>query len=257
MRFAMISGLLVIALFTAGEVRCGEGSEGLFGIKDLSGSIELAYNSKYVWRGLALAQESVFQPSVSLSYRELTGSIWGNMDFTDENENSGEFNEIDYSMDYSGSWERIGYSFGVIHYRFPNTDFEATTEFYAGVSGDVLLSPSLTLYQDVDQSEGLYLQLGIGHSFEDVYSFSETVKMSVDLSGTLGYGSTKHNEAYYGHDEAELTDATMQVALPVTLGHGLTLSPSINYSTLISDEIREVNSEDDNLWAGVALTWEF
>ena len=82
------------------------------------------YYSKYIWRGQNVNDESVFQPSISLSKWGFTGSIWGNLDLTNENDNSGEFSEFDYTLDYSGEMPDVNwlnFSVGTVHYRFPNT----------------------------------------------------------------------------------------------------------------------------------------
>ena len=58
--------------------------------------------SKYVWRGQNLVDDWVLQPGASIGYGNLTASVWGNLDLTDENGYGGEFSEIDYTLDYSG-----------------------------------------------------------------------------------------------------------------------------------------------------------
>ena len=48
---------------------------------------------KYVWRGQNLTNASVFQPGVGLTYGGFNGSVWGSLDMTNDNGESGEFTE--------------------------------------------------------------------------------------------------------------------------------------------------------------------
>ena len=52
------------------------------------------YFGKYIWRGQNLSDDSVFQPGLSIGYSNLTAGIWGNMDLTNINGNSGDFSEV-------------------------------------------------------------------------------------------------------------------------------------------------------------------
>jgi len=221
-------------------------------------ALDVAYNGKYVWRGINLVDDPVIQPSVSLSHASgLDASVWGNLETTDYSDHSGDFTEVDYTIDYSWSWESLALSAGAIYYDFPNTEADPTTEIYAAVGLDLFLSPTLTVYRDVDQVEGTYVSLGVGHTFENVATPTEGTSASLALSASLGHGSSAHNAAYYGHDGAALTDALFSASLPVAIGDSWTVSPAASYSTLLDGDIRDAMDDDDNLWAGITLSCSF
>ncbi len=52
--------------------------------------------------------DPVLQPGVSATYRGLTAMIWGSLETTNINGNSGDFSEVDYSLYYPtmGKFER-------------------------------------------------------------------------------------------------------------------------------------------------------
>ena len=108
------------------------GSKGL-AEETLEFEVTTDFMGKYIWRGQNLSDDPVFQPGLSVSYGNLTAGIWGNMDLTNINGNSGDFSEMDYSLDYSSTFlgiEGVGYSVGVIYYDFPGTTTKDTTEVY-------------------------------------------------------------------------------------------------------------------------------
>lgn len=221
--------------------------------------ITVDYFSKYVWRGQNLDDESVFQPGFSASYKGLAASIWGSLEMTSANGNSGEFTEIDYSVDYSGDFpgiEGLGYSVGMIYYDFPSTEFEDTTEIYWGFGFDLPLSPSVTVYHDVDEVDGSYVSLAFGHSIEKIAELSSDLPVGMDVGLSLGWGSSSYNKVYWGVNGGKMQDLTLLVGFPVGLS-GWTLTPSINYVTLLNGTIRGSAADDDMFFAGVSLSKSF
>jgi uncharacterized protein (TIGR02001 family) len=212
--------------------------------------------SKYVWRGQNVTDDWVFQPGVSATYGGLTGGFWGNLDLTDENDESGEFIEYDWYVDYSGQVnETVGYSIGAIYYDFPGG--EATTELYWGFSFDVAASPSVTVYHDVDVIDGTYVALGFGHSFEDI----EDLPFGIDLSANLGWGDSKYNDGYWSTTTmpsigSELNDLTLTAAFPFEVGC-VSVTPSVTYVALLGSDVSDVADDDSLVYAGVGLAYGF
>jgi hypothetical protein len=221
------------------------------------------FYGKYIWRGQNFNDDPAIQPSISAAYKGLTASLWGSFDTTNYNGNSGDFSELDYTLDYSAALpgcESIGYSVGLIYYDFPGSPVSDadTTEIYAGLSLDALLSPSVTIYRDVDECDGTYVSLGVGHSFEDVLDIGGTV-VGVDVGASLGWGSTLYNKCYWGANQSKLNDLVLSVSIPLEIG-GWSIAPSLNYVTLVSDDIRATDAYDtasDYLFAGIGFSKSF
>ena len=220
-------------------------------------AIDATYNGKYIWRGQNLVDDHVFQPSVTVGYEGLSFNIWGNRDTTDVNNQGGNFTEIDYTVDYSWTWKGLDLSTGAIYYDFPHSSAPETVEVYGAVAVDTLLSPSFTLYWDVDEADGGYASFAIGHTFPDVWQPAENVSMSVDLSGSVGFASANWNNFYYGVDKSAFTDALVSLGLPVQFGERWSLTPAVNFSQLLDDDIRDTFSDQSNFWAGVTLSYSF
>ncbi len=209
--------------------------------------------SMYVWRGVREVNGGVFQLTTSVTYGGGYAEYWGNMDLTDSGGSSGDFTEVNLAFGYG-----VGpFDFGLLYYAFPNSGAASTTEFYITVEAPVLLSPSLTVYQDIDESWGRYAALGIGHTFEGVPDLPGGLSKSVDISAAVGYGDSKHNEDIYGRDSTAFTDAIVTLAISVLLPNGLKLSPSVSYSTILDSRIRGAMDNKDNVFAGISLNYSF
>jgi len=252
----------VVALVGSSVLKAGDG---------VSVEASADFFNKYIWRGQNLVDDWVFQPGASVSYRGLSASFWGNLDMTDENGSNGEFSEIDLTLDYSGQFpdiDMLGYSVGMINYDFPvNGAADDTTEVYGGLSLDVPASPSVTFYRDVDEAkDGMYISVGVGHSFENVFELCPDTLVGVDIGATLGWGNTAYNRFYWGSTPdgstigGQANDLVLSVGFPFELA-GLSFTASVNYITLVGDDIRKTDtygrSKDDNLVAGIGFSKGF
>ncbi len=222
------------------------------------------YYSKYIWRGQNINDESVFQPAFSASAYGLTGAVWGNMDLTNGSQtapdNAWEFSEFDWAVDYTAEmpgFEKLNFSAGTIYYRFPHTTFHPTTEVYGGLSlTDGILSPSIKWYRDVDEIDGSYVQFGVGHFFEKLYVVNEKYYFGLQLGTSIGWGSSAYNDGYFGTNDSKFNDLMLSTGLCVQIDSWM-VRPSINYSTMLSDDIRRDTDKSDNVWVGVGISTGF
>jgi len=114
-----------------------------------------------------------------------------------------------------------------------------TSEFYLGAAANVLLSPSLTVYQDIDAIKGAYWEASISH---DVAVGAK----NIELSGGLGLGSKSYIEGYFGHGtldpalpelpvDASMTDYHIKAAMPFNPLPMFTVTASVMYTSLSGD----------------------
>ena len=259
----LVAGLCVLGFF--GGSALAEDQSGI------DFEVTADFFNKYIWRGQNLVDDWVLQPGFGASYGGLTASFWGDLDLTDENGSNGEFSEIDLTLDYSGQFPGIdimGYSVGMINYDFPVAGAaDDTTEVYAGLSLDVPTGPSVTFYRDVDEAnDGMYISLGVGHSFENVFELGPDTPVGVDIGATLGWGNTTYNKFYWGPAQdgstigGEMNDLVLSIGFPFEVA-GLSFTASANYVTLVGDDIRKTDTygagKDDNFVAGIGFSAGF
>ncbi|MBN1125976.1 MAG: hypothetical protein JXA82_13290 [Sedimentisphaerales bacterium] len=228
------------------------------------------YFSKYIWRGQNLQDDGAIQPSLSFSYGSLSGSIWGSLDLTNyadvdgdgDRDNSGEITEVDYSLDYSDTvpgLEGVSYSIGVINYTFPNTPFDDTTEIYAGLGFDLPLSPSVTLYRDVDNIDGTYVNFALWHSLDEITELAPDIPVGMEISASLGWGSNAYNKGYWGINDDSAQDLAISLTFPFELS-GWSVTPSISYITLMDSDLRATDTFDtdsDYIVFGIGVSTSF
>ena len=260
---ATLAGLtLTVSAISAQELAARESSTA----PEISVEFSSDFYGKYVWRGQNLNDDPVYQPGLSATLENLTAGIWGNVDLSDYNDRSGDFSELDYYLDYTDTLpgvEGISYSVGVVYYDFPGSAADGsrapdTTELYAGLSFDLPLSPSITVYHDVDEADGTYINLGISHSIEQIVTLG-SIPIGLDLSAGIGWASGSYNDYYWGTNQSKMQDVSLSLALPFEL-FGWSISPSVNYVTLLSDDLRSTDAYDtasDYFFAGLSVSRAF
>lgn len=232
---------------------------------------ELGLFSKYVWRGMTLTDDAVLQPSVAADLLGFTAGIWANMDFTDANASldnpdgyQGKFNEVSYTLSCGLSLPVLQVEAGVVHYTYPNTPDPATTEVFASAGADVLLSPSLTVYYDLDEVDGGYLAFALGHGVP------LSPAASLEFAATLGYGTGDYVAGYFPFsatpDKAQTgadagpTDFQATASLPYRPLDIVTISPSLTYTTLLGDaqdDVEEAGGDKDAVIVGITAGLSF
>ena len=253
--------LIKLTLLSLVALSCAAGTS-LAEESEIGVDLTADFMSKYVWRGQNLNDDFVFQPGVAITFGNFTAGIWGCQELTKYNGEAGEFTEVDYSLDYTNTFPgfdgKLSYSVGIIYYDFPNTTVNDTTEIYWGFSYDCFLNPTVTVYHDIDEAEGTYASFGISHSIEKIFEIGD-IPVGMEMGASIGYGSASYNKYYWGPDQAKANDLTMSVSFPVALG-SWTVSPSLNYVTLLSSDIRSQDTyrqESDYFFAGISIGKSF
>jgi hypothetical protein len=219
----------------------------------LSFGAELDGNSRYVWRGLALSEGPVLQPSAWVSLAGFTLTPWANFAFREGDARAG-FNEVDFTLDYSRdiSSLTINPSFSV--YLYPNqSDAPPTGELALALSYPVGPVSIFTDHSvDLIATPGAYFG-DAGLSFE-----SEVVSsLTVEASAYAGWGSARFNEANVDVNRAALNVAGTDVALTWSACGLFYLRPHAALSVILDRELRAAVASPLLIVGGLAVGREF
>lgn len=246
----MVVGGMAMTALTAGSVR----TQAAMPEFEFEASVDVA--AKYVWRGFLLTDDPVIQPGFTVSSGGLAFNVWGNIDTTDINEGSPDedyrIQEIDYTLSYGFSpSDGVDMEVGVIRYDFPGTAFDSTTEVYVSASLDVLLAPTLAVYYDIDESDGVYVNGSIGHTF----ALSEDLGLS--LGASLGWGDDDNNDFYYGVDDSGIADLMLSGSLDYAVSENFGISFYLGYSEIIDSDLEDALADSDVFNGGLNFTYSF
>ncbi|MDQ1353104.1 MAG: hypothetical protein QG657_3410 [Acidobacteriota bacterium] len=212
-------------------------------------SYQVDFTSRFIFRGIDILSNNnpAIQPSITYTFGDSGFSLnaWSSFALS-ERDRCKYLDEIDLTLTYAFNtpekyllevgFTNYGYWFSKAH-RFKDM---TTQEFFvkAGLP-KVLFSPTLVAYYDINQGDGLYLQLS------GVHTVALDKKINLDLSAKLGY-----NAGWCIPEGAKkgFSALTIGATAPFKAGK-ITLCPFINYTFVFLDAI----NLNDEFWFGVSV----
>lgn len=220
---------------------------------EVEGDAYAGVYSKYLWRGFDLSGgEPVAQGGVDLSANGFTLSYWSNYQISSDSATgleSGEMNETDLILDYSFDInELVSVSVGDIFYAVEG--LSDTHEAYLAVTLNTLLSPTFTANWDWDEAQetGLFFTADVSHDVE----ISEQLSLHLGLVASYNKNSDFLVGDYSGFHHAELN-----LGLDYAVTEQVSVSPSVQFSTPLSDDAENISGIDDESMAGLTVTLTF
>ncbi len=227
-----------------------------------SAELSVSALSQYIWRGYELSQDSiVLQPSMTIAYKGFGFNLWGNLDTDHYDTDTSEFNETDLTLSYDGSSSFADYGVGYIYYSLDSAD--DTQEWYVTSTLKTLMSPTLSIYWDTDNYQGLYVTLGISHSIE----ISEGYVL--DLGAQVGYYDLDDDVDLDGDGIADdsysdFHDGLLSASMTLPIGKYFAVTPELYYSFSLSSDAEDLienesvdGNDSDFVYGGVTLSMAF
>jgi len=232
---------------------------------DVGGNV--AFMTKYIWRGQLLDDEPVMQFDTNISKWGFTLDMWGNYSLNnDKDKNFGKYEELT-ELDYTASYgfnvgemadklgvgtpdiiDPLGISGGYIFYTFPNLDFKEkgsyTHEVFAGVSYDIFLQPFFRWYWDVEAARGSYLQFGGSHTFD----------LGNGITSTLGTSFGYNHQQWT--DKVGWSDMLLSANVSVPVFKYFTITPSVAYSVILDKDTYN-DAQDHEFYGGITVAFSY
>jgi len=232
--------------------------------------------SQYLFRGVPQTENGALQGRMQVAMptrndANVMFDLFGNMDLSNNNndgalgdENGGEFSRIDFMVAYAQRLsEALNLAAGVVSYNFPGNQINTfignrmTTALFASLVFGAIngFVPTATVFADIDEGDGVYVQGAIQREFE----LGDRVRAQV--GATLGATDNNYSEVWYGVSESGLADLAFLVALLYDFDENTVLHAKVGGSTILENDIADPldnnGIDSDNLWFGVGATWSY
>ena len=249
----------------------------------VTGEIDLSVLSAYIWRGQELSRDSVVvQPAVTVSYKGFSVNVWGNLDtkpYSAANANYGaKYTETDYTVSYSKKFGILQVTPGYIYYAL-GAPFAGGTapldsqELFLTLGLDTILSPTVTVYKEIDHYHQWYFLFGVSQAFE----FNKVISLKLAASASYLLSADETTYAKYDNNSLATTDkynnfhdGTVSISLPLAVYKTLSVTPTVSYVFPLCDDARYemraygkrgvTNPSDRDssyLYGGVTLSYTF
>src|SRR5450755_1269148 len=188
-------------------------------------------NARYLWRGLALSNGTVMQPSGWMTAYGLNAVLWTNVMLTDEG--SRRLSAIVPSLTYTFQWRSLTVEPGVIYYDSPGQPLTPST-------GEASLEASIELgwlhlltsdYVDVVHAPGAYF--GTAGAWWEPKVGHWSFKAQADL----GVATAAYNRVYFDADVAALDLAEVGASARVDLTDVFYAAAHSEVSVLVPDAL--------------------
>ena len=208
----------------------------------VTGEIDLSVLNAYIWRGYEQTRNSVVvQPSATVSYKGFSVNVWGNLDtkpYSAANANYGaKYTETDYTVSYSKKFGILQVTPGYIYYAL-GAPFAGGTapldsqELFVTLGLDTILSPTLTVYKEIDHYHQWYFLLGASHTIE----FNKMISLKLAASASYLISTDETTYAKFDSNALPTTDkysnfhdGTVSASLPIAVYKTLSVTPTISY----------------------------
>jgi len=232
---------------------------------------ELRVRSQHIFRGVSQTDGNVVQALNAWSLDLGEGQRFSlgtflNADGTNNagdgafpDGNGGQITRVEFEPTWT--WDRGGdtLSAGLVNRSHPNIDGlgDTTEAVLAWQPGYQIMNyqPSLRLYYDLEDGDGMYVQLGVTRGYEMAPGWR--LETSFDLS----HADSDQAEVLYKTDRAGFGDFTAQAVLRWERSSNLDITASIAASTIVSNHLGESlednGLDDSNFWLGVGMSWGF
>jgi hypothetical protein len=225
-----------------------------------TGELSVSGLTAYIWRGYENTRNSVvIQPSLTVGYKGFSANIWGNLDTQPYSQtnvtNSSTWTETDYTLSYTKTIGIVNAGVGYIYYGLGAANAGAakpldSQEVYVTVGLNTLLSPTLTVYKEIDHYHQYYFLLGVSHTVE----FNKVVSLKLGASASYllsdyadatqyninasSGGYPKFNDSYQATNDkfSNFHDGVVTVSLPINLVKYITVAPTVSYSFPLSGD---------------------
>jgi uncharacterized protein (TIGR02001 family) len=242
--------------------------------------------SKYVWRGYEQTRDSiVVQPSLTVGYKGFSANLWSNLDTKPYSSipgrtYSGNWTETDLTLSYSKTFGPVNVGGGYIYYGL-NAPYSGapdpldSQEIYVTIGLNTLLSPTLTVYKEIDHYHQWYALLAVSHTFE--LSKITSLKLAASASYLKSEDASPGKYPKYDGNAIPTTDkynnfheGVLTVSLPIVPAKYVTVTPFVSYVFPLCDDAKDemkgrglqgtsIPSERDSsfLYGGVTFAFSF
>jgi hypothetical protein len=218
--------------------------------KDLSFGFDNDFYTKYVWRGLINYDQTVYQPSLWISYKNLGLAFFANINISEE-ENISNLNEMDVTLSYGNEFSVFGIESGVLYYYYP-LDKESGELFFnlSATFKNIALSTNSNL--DIIKYPGSFSnESGLTFSVDA----SENILYSLKLG--LGISNSDFNKAYSGLDKFAINQFFLNQSLDYFLNDNFSITPKIEISMPVEKELKKINGEASILNFGLGISYQY
>ncbi|GAH16170.1 unnamed protein product, partial [marine sediment metagenome] len=117
--------------------------------------------------------------------------------------------------------------------------------------GGIGVVPSLAIYYDLDQAEGIYGEAGFTYTPDKYHD------VEYGFSAMLGYASSDWNNYYFEVNDSSFVNFDFDVFMIWPIEDNVSAKLFLGYSALVDEELQDAVGDDNNVYGGLGITLSF
>ena len=215
--------------------------------KDLSvinGYFGGAIKTGYISNGRLFVDDPVIQPYAGILWNGFNFDIWASQDLKNDEEHG--FEEIDYTLSYSGSVGDFDYTVGGVIWAYDDyeNDYRAFAELtYTGIKE--IVKPGVYVRYNISNAgpdgpdHGVYSQFRLATGF----ALDNDEKANFGVKAAIGYADADYREGSWGCEGGGFVDVEVDASLSYAVTKQLSVSIGCLYDSVIDSDLRDNEDE--------------
>lgn len=219
----------------------------------MQGKFDIPFSTQYIWRGVELNHQSVFQPSARLNDQGVEVEAIGNMDLTGSNDQRGKFTRWIYRAGLARRSREGEVALSYIYYDNREIGYPKTQEVALQLCWGYPFFVGADAYWDFDNGNGFYFNSSMG-MFIDIDPLRIIPRIGV------GYATKNYQNFYFGVKEDSFLDVTASLAVELNVVGPLYLTVRGDYYELCKSGLRHSDErvrQGENFWGEGAVSVRF
>lgn len=217
------------------------------------GRFDIPFSTQYIWRGVELNHQSVFQPAVRLNDQGVELEAIGNMDLTGSNDNRGKFTRWIYRAGLARRSREGEVALSYIYYDNKDVGYSKTQEVALQVRWGYPFFVGTDIFWDFDNASGFYFNSSVG-------MFIDAGPLRIIPRVGIGFATSKYQDFYFGVSEDTFLDVTASLAAELNVWGPLYLTVRGDYYELAKSGLRHSEErvrQGDNFWGEGSVSVRF
>ena len=245
---------LILALFfmTFTELIAGETDSILSGSGSISVNAEAGFFSRYIYRGIIMQDNYVFQPGINVAYSSFSAGIWCNVN-TPRNSAPLELTETDISLSHGFSLHSFSFrNSAAVYFYTGNEYYPPTAEYTLGAD---FYTGNLKFYTDVtlDFAEYAGALLAV-HGI--TYERTLNKRFYLYSSASISWAGSKFNRVNTGLSKTTFGSIRLDVSVYYYPSQNFYITPHYQFNLVPDKEMQDCIGKQNSFF-GISTGYSF
>ncbi len=217
------------------------------------GKLDIPFGTQYIWRGVELNHQAVFQPALRLNDQGMEIEVIGNMDLTGSNDRRGKFSRVIYRAGLARRSRDGEVALSYFYYDNADVGYPKTQEIGLEIRWGYPFFFGTDIFWDFDGAHGFYFDSSTG-----IFIDAGPLRIIPEIG--IGFATKKYQEFYFGVRQDTFLDWRASLIAELKIYGPIFVTVRGDYYELARKNLRRselVDRQGDNFWGECSVSIRF